>query len=60
MAEKKQKIVVKQGEVKVLCSHFNVTAPTVINALNYKYNSEMSKKIRKIALERGATHMREI
>ena len=46
-------IITKRGEVKILAEIFKTSVPTVISALHYRYNSDLCKRIRACALERG-------
>lgn len=48
-----KEILTKRGEVKALRQIFGVSEPTVINALHGRYNTELTQKIRKAAIERG-------
>lgn len=48
-----KKIVVDYGVRKELMKMFETTYPTLRNALNFKSDNSLSKKIRKAALNRG-------
>ncbi len=46
-------ILTKRGEVTSICYLLNVSRVTVIGALKYRTNSELAKKIRSLAIQRG-------
>ncbi|MDD3079664.1 MAG: hypothetical protein PHH37_11260 [Paludibacter sp.] len=46
-------ILVKHGEKSKLATFFGVSLVTIRDALNYKTQSELSRKIREKAIERG-------
>ncbi len=48
-----KQILTRRGEVKYLTELFNCSKPTVIKALDFRRNTELSMRIRKAALERG-------
>lgn len=47
------KIILEYGERKVLGEIFNVSQLTIRRALLCKTNTDLAKKIRKVALDRG-------
>lgn len=47
------KILTEQGERQVLGKLFGVSQPTIRRALNGKTQTELAKKIRRVALQRG-------
>lgn len=51
--EKMKKIVVSTEVYKHLCAAFSVSRKTVSLALNYKSDTDLSKRIRKHALQKG-------
>lgn len=48
-----EKIILEYGERKVLGEIFNVSQLTIRRALSCKTNTDLAKKIRKVALDRG-------
>lgn len=48
-----RQILTKYGEIEALSRLFKVSRVTVRTALGFRSNSEMSKRIRTAALERG-------
>ena len=48
-----REILTRTGENKALMRIFNVSEPTVINALKFRTNSELARRIRATAVERG-------
>lgn len=48
-----KEILTRRGEVRELMRIFNVSEPTVINALRFRTNSELAQRIRSTALRRG-------
>ena len=53
MEEKKQAVLTKHGEKQKIAMLMGVSRITVKDALSGKTNSELSKRIRKIAIDRG-------
>lgn len=53
MEEKKQAVLTKHGEKQKIAVLMGVSRITVKDALSGKTNSELSKRIRKIAIDRG-------
>lgn len=51
--EKMKQILTRYGEVKALQGIFGVSRPTVISALKGRTLSDLARKIRNAALERG-------
>ncbi len=47
------KIILEYGERKILGEIFKVSQLTIRRALTYKTNTDLAKKIRKLALDRG-------
>lgn len=47
------KIILEYGERKILGEIFKVSQLTIRRALTYKTNTDLAKKIRKLALNRG-------
>lgn len=52
------KILTERGEMKKIAALFNVDRRTVFNALTGVYDSELVRKIRKIAIDRGGMEMK--
>lgn len=48
-----KEILTRRGEVRELMRIFNVSEPTVINALRFRTNSDLAQRIRSTALRRG-------
>ena len=46
-------ILTRNGEVAALMRVFGVSKPTVINALKFRTNSDLARRIRAAAVERG-------
>ncbi|MDR0872544.1 MAG: hypothetical protein LBN27_03620 [Prevotellaceae bacterium] len=53
----RKKIIIKHGGHKKLMQIFKTTYPTVCNALNYRCDSDISRRIRKGAFERGGVEV---
>jgi len=48
-----KQILTKRGEVKALRELFKCSEPMVINALHFRRDTDLAKRIRKAAIERG-------
>ncbi len=53
-------ILMKHGERREIAKMFNVSEVTVRNALKGRTQSELSRKIRKIAIQRGGIEVDNI
>lgn len=53
LKQKNSKILVEYGEKKYLKNLFATSYPTIIKALDGSTNSDLQRKIRKAAMERG-------
>lgn len=51
-------IIIKHGEMQQLANLFKVSRRTIYNALKTSRNSDLCKKIRKVALERGGIEIK--
>lgn len=51
------KILVNHGDRRVIAKIFNVSEVTVRNALKFGTNSDLAKRIRKAAIERGGVEI---
>ena len=54
-----QKVIIKRGELKPIAAITGSTVQTVIHALNFRHDSELTGRIRRVAIERGGKLMEE-
>ncbi len=52
-----KQILTKRGEIKALMELFGCAKNTVIGALRFQYNTELSIKIRNAAIKRGGVEV---
>lgn len=52
-----KKVIMAHGERVQLAALFGVSTVTVRNALKFKWDSDLAKKIRKAAIERGGAEV---
>lgn len=48
-----KQILVRHGEISAIAGLLRVSDRTVMRALRYERNSDIAKRIRKVALDRG-------
>lgn len=48
-----KQILVRHGEISAIADLLRVSDRTVMRALRYERNSDIAKRIRKVALDRG-------
>jgi len=49
----KRRIVLEKGQGKELARAFGCTPQTVCHAMNFRHDSELTRRIRKAAIEKG-------
>lgn len=49
----KREVILKYGEKKVIANLLGVTEKTVYNAVTFRCNTELAKRIRRLAVMRG-------
>jgi hypothetical protein len=48
-----KQVLVRVGEVKALMQLMHCSKPTVCSALRFRTNTDLAKRIRKVAIDRG-------